>query len=130
VYEWVDHTAELELRIEAASVAEIFAEALLALAELMKSDGGGEPARHELAASAPDRATLLVEWLNELVYLAEARGFVPQRVEHLELSDTDVEATVSGRRAVPRPLVKAVTYHGLSLDEVGGGWRATVVLDV
>jgi SHS2 domain-containing protein len=133
VYQWVDHTAELELRLEAGSAEELFSDAARALAELM--DGGdaggtGEPAREELAASAPDRATLLAEWLNELVYLAEVRGFVPGRVERLELGETDVEAVVEGRRTAPRPLVKAVTYHGLTLVGEGGRWSATVVLDV
>jgi SHS2 domain-containing protein len=130
VYEWVDHTAELELRLEAGSAEELFSEALQALAELMDAGDAGEPASEELAASAPDRATLLVEWLNELVYLAEARGFVPERTERLELGETDVEAEVAGRRASARPLVKAVTYHGLTLVEEAGRWRATVVLDV
>jgi SHS2 domain-containing protein len=133
VYEWVDHTAELELRLEAGSAEELFSDAARALAELM--DGGdaggpGEPVREELAASAPDRATLLAEWLNELVYLAEVHGFVPERVERLELGETDVEAMVEGRRTAPRPLVKAVTYHGLTLVGEGGRWSATVVLDV
>jgi SHS2 domain-containing protein len=130
VYEWVEHTAELELRVEAESLEEVFSEALRALAELLDGDEGGVADRHELSASAPDRATLLVEWLNELVYLAEARAFVPQRVERIEVGETDVEALVHGRRGAPRPLVKAVTYHGLALAEEAGGWRATVVLDV
>jgi SHS2 domain-containing protein len=130
VYEWVEHTAELELRVLADSAEELFAEAMRALAELMDAEEGGEPARHELTASAPDRATLLAEWLNELVYLAESRGFVPDRVERFQLGEVDVEATVSGRTATPRPLVKAVTYHGLSLAESDGRWSATVVLDV
>ena len=130
MYEWVEHTAELELRVEASSADGIFVEALRALAELMDAGEAGEAARHEVATSAPDRATLLVEWLNELVYLSEARGFVPERVARLELGETDLEASVVGRRAATRPLVKAVTYHGLTLVEEDGRWRATVVLDV
>jgi SHS2 domain-containing protein len=130
VYEWVEHTAEIELRVEAASLEQLFSEALRALAELLDGEKGGEPDSHELSASAPDRATLLVEWLNELVYLAEARAFVPERVERIEVGKTDVEALVRGRRGASRPLVKAVTYHGLTLAEETGGWRATVVLDV
>jgi SHS2 domain-containing protein len=130
VYEWVEHTAELELRLEAASAEELFAEGLRALAELLDGELEGEPARHAVATSAPDRATLLADWLNELVYLSEAEAFIPKRVERIALSETDLEAEVAGRRARPRPLVKAVTYHGLSLAEEGGRWRATVVLDV
>jgi SHS2 domain-containing protein len=133
MYRWVDHTAELELHLEAATEQDVFREALAALGELLRehSDGGaGEPARHELSASAPDRPTLLAEWLSELAFLAETEAFIPERTDSLELSEDELTATVSGRRASPPHLVKAVTYHRLELREQEGAWRATVVLDV
>jgi SHS2 domain-containing protein len=133
VYEWVDHTAELELHLEAPTPEGVFAEAMDALRELLverMDDARGEPARHDVHASAPDRATLLAEWLSELVYLAESEGLVPERAESLHLSDDFVDATVSGVRASPPNLVKAVTYHRLEMAQADGSWRATVVLDV
>jgi SHS2 domain-containing protein len=133
MHRWVDHTSELELRIEADSEIAVFEEALEALLELLDErlgDRGGERARHEVTASAPDRATLLAEWLSELVYLVETEDFVPERVERLDLGDGDLEARVEGRRTRPPHLVKAVTYHRLEMREHDGSWRATVVLDV
>jgi SHS2 domain-containing protein len=134
LYRWVDHTAELELHLEAPTEEGAFGEALAALGELLaeRSDDLdlGDPARFEVHASAPDRPTLLAEWLSELVYLVETEGFLPQRVERLELGDDSLEATVAGRRSSPAHLVKAVTYHRLSLEERDGAWQATVVLDV
>jgi SHS2 domain-containing protein len=135
MYRWVDHTAELELQVEAASERAVFGEALSALGKLLaeRTDDEGMPAeraRHEVSASAPDRATLLAEWLSELVFLVESEGFVPEAVERLELSDTGVEATVAGRRGSPPHLVKAVTYHRLDMWEENQTWRARVILDV
>jgi SHS2 domain-containing protein len=134
LYRWVDHTAELELHLEAPTEESAFGEALAAFGELLaqRSDDPdlGDPARFEVHASAPDRPTLLAEWLSELVYLVETEGFLPQRVERLELGDDSLEATVAGRRSSPAHLVKAVTYHRLSLEERDGAWHATVVLDV
>ena len=133
MYRWVDHTAELELHVEAATEREIFLEALAALGELLGERtelDTAQPARHEVHASAPDGATLLAEWLGELAFLAESEGFVPERVDELELSDDQFAATVSGRRADPPHLVKAVTYHRLELRESDHGWHARVVLDV
>jgi SHS2 domain-containing protein len=147
VYRWVDHTAELELQLEAATEEGIFAEALAALGELLgeRSSGApGDPARHEVSASAPDRPTLLAEWLSELVFLAETEQFVPHQVDSLSIERSshteprdvrahravDLEATVSGRRASPPHLVKAVTYHRLEMHEQDETWRARVVLDV
>jgi SHS2 domain-containing protein len=129
----VDHTAELELHVEGRSEDDVFTEALVAFGDLLaeRSDAeGGERARHDVSASAPDRATLLAEWLSELVFLAESEGFVPERVDAIELSRDTVNATASGVRSSPPNLVKAVTYHRLAMTEEDGAWRATVVLDV
>jgi SHS2 domain-containing protein len=131
MYRWVDHTGELELEIEAVSEADVFVDAAQALGELL---GGGEPAgeraRRSVQAQADDRATQLAHWLEELVYLAEVHGFLPERVAAVELAADRVAATVDGHVGSPPHLVKAVTYHGLSFARSGEGWRATVVLDV
>ena len=135
MHRWVDHTAELELEIEAESEQGVFEEALAALGGLLaeradEEEDQGEPARHEVVASAPDRATLVAEWLSELAYLAETDGFVPHAVERLELSDNALEATVVGRHGSPPHLVKAVTYHRLGMWEEDETWRARVIFDV
>lgn len=130
MYRWIDHTAELELAIEAPSDAGVFADALAALGQLLGEEAGGEAARHEISASASDRPALLVEWLSELVFLAETEAFVPERVERLDLAVDRFRATVEGRRGNPPHLVKAVTYHRLDFRQQGDVWRATVVLDV
>jgi SHS2 domain-containing protein len=130
MFRWVEHTAELELEIEAPTEAAVFEAALDALAELT-GDGDGPPAAHEVALEADERALLLVEWLSELAYLAEAEGFVPERIAALELRDGGLRARVVGRRGEPAHLVKAVTLHRLELREDDTvGWRARVVLDV
>jgi SHS2 domain-containing protein len=129
-YSWLDHTGEVELSIEAESEREIFALGLEALGELLADEPGGEPIRRRVSLASADRATLLADWLGELVYLAETEGFLPERLEELALDGTSLRATFAGRAARPRNLVKAVTYHGLELSPAEGGWRARIVLDV
>jgi SHS2 domain-containing protein len=128
-YEWVDHTGEMELRIAADSEAGVFAEALAAYREL----GGGEgeeEAVAEIGLNGVDRADLLAQWLDELVYLADTRGFIPERILDVEVWPDALRATVAGRVGSPSPLVKAVTYHGLGFTFDGTRWHAQVVLDV
>jgi SHS2 domain-containing protein len=130
VYRWVDHTSEVELSVEAATEHDVFVDAMRGLAELLGEEPHGDVRRREVEVAASDRATALAEWLAELVYLSETDGFLPEQVAALELDDGALRATVEGRTATPRYLVKAVTYHGLELAPVGGRWRARVVLDV
>ncbi len=128
-YEWVDHTAELELRIEAPSEELVLHAAMEALAELL-GPAAGSSQTHELEVKAADRAALLAEWLEELVFLAETESFVPLSAD-IALYNTSLRAVVSGQTGEPRPLVKAVTYHGLAFEQRSDGvWRARVVLDV
>jgi SHS2 domain-containing protein len=89
MFRWVEHTAELELRVGASSEEGVFREALAALGELLQEHSDqsrGRPAAHEVNASAPDRPTLLAEWLNELVFLAESEQFIPETVEALSIT--------------------------------------------
>ena len=135
MYRWIDHTAELELEVRAASEEKVLAEALAALAEILAGgEGAGE--RHgpgtsrRVVIEARTRAVLFAEWLAELAFLAETEGLVPERIAELALGAERLEATVEGRLAEPRHLVKAVTYHRLEFEPNGDGWRATAVLDV
>jgi SHS2 domain-containing protein len=130
MYEWIDHTAEVELHVKAESREEVFREALAAFAELVSRNDRGERVEHEVTVEAQDDATLLAEWLGELVFLVETDDFVPERLERLELDGTRLRAVVAGHRGRPAHLVKAVTYHGLALARSGDVWRAKVVLDV
>lgn len=126
---WVEHTGELELKVEAPSEEAVLAEAAEALSGLL-SDERGAAARREVSVSASDPATLLAEWLNELVFLSETESFVPERVSELALVENGLRAVVDGRRGTPKTLVKAVTYHRLELAPGDGGWLGRVVLDV
>jgi SHS2 domain-containing protein len=128
VYRFVDHTAELEIELESESQEGILQEALRAFAELA-ANGGGDPSAREVVVAARDLPGLLVAWLDELVFLAETEGFIPEMAE-LSLAGSEVRAALHGHVAEPRPLVKAVTLHRLRFRAEGGVWRGRVVLDV
>ncbi|HSC92333.1 MAG TPA: archease [Gaiellaceae bacterium] len=129
-YTWREHTAEIELVIDATSEEAVFADAADAFARLVELDAGGAAVAHDVAVDAPDRAALLVAWLDELIYLADVEGFVADRVEGLRLRAGGLDATLVGRRTTIDPLVKAATYHRLVFGREEGRWHARVVLDV
>jgi SHS2 domain-containing protein len=135
MYRWVDHTAEVELELEAASECELFADALRALAELLGfdvSDRSRDVEERAVQAVATDRAALLAAWLEELVFLAESDGFVGTELVALELPEDShrLVSRVRGFVGDPPPLVKAVTLHRLLFERRGSGYAARVVLDV
>jgi SHS2 domain-containing protein len=129
-YHFAEHGGEVELELDAPTEAGVFGAALAAFAELVAADEKGAVARHELKLEGDDRALLLVDWLNELVYLAEVEQFVPEHVEAFELTDGRLRATVAGHHGHSRPLVKAVTLNNLRFANEEGAWHGRVVLDV
>ncbi len=131
-HELLEHTADLGVRAHGATLEELFEQATLGLAEVLGAwrPGGGEVL--PVAVEAGDRGGLLVDWLNEVVYVQEVRG--------ASLAAVDVERVADGRAAgsltlAPEPpsggiYVKAVTYHQLKVERRAGGWLAEVYLDV
>jgi SHS2 domain-containing protein len=129
MHEWVEHTSELELRIDADTAEGVVAEATAAMVDVL-GEPDGEPFTRELSVEAGDAGALLAAWLEELVFLAEHDGLIAQTARRVEPASGRLSAEVTGRRGRPSHLVKAVTYHRLAVAPVDGGWRATVVLDV
>ena len=129
MYEWRDHTAEIELHIVAPTAEAVLADAVDAFGRYIEVDDGGEPARHELELEAGDRGALLVALLEELIFLADTEGFVPDRAA-LQVDGDRLVGELDGRRTRIDPIVKAATYHGLRFDRDGAAWEARIVFDV
>lgn len=128
-----DHVGEVRLRIEAPTLAGLFEEAAHGLAELMLGTAPASPVGRveRIAIQAGDREALLVDWLNELIFLAETRSRIYTDVRVHRASDTALEAEVRGvAPEVVRTLVKAATLHDLKVEASPLGFAATVVLDV
>lgn len=128
MYRFVEHTAELEVELEADSPEGVLEEALRAFAELA-GPGAGDVVERRIDLTAPDLPALLAAWLDELVYLADAERLVPESAD-VSVTGSRVAGLVRGRRGEPRPLVKAVTLHRLRFRPEDGVWRGRVVLDV
>jgi len=132
-HELIDHTSEVRLRLRAASLGALLAEAGRALAELQLR--GVERPVHagfkRVQLAAPDRERLLVDWLNELIFLAETERWVATGFE-IERVDARSIIVRAGGVEVPRArgLVKAATLHGLRITDVDGALEGEVILDV
>jgi SHS2 domain-containing protein len=128
MYRFADHTAELEVELEAESAEGVLVEALRAFAELA-GEADGEVVEHPVDIAASDLPALLAAWFDELLFLADAERLIPEGAE-VSISGSRATGVVRARRGEPRPLVKAVTLHRLRFRPEDGVWRARVVLDV
>ena len=130
---FVDHTSEIGLQVRAGSFPELLAEAGRGLARLMLREvpAEAEGEAREIEVSAHDRESLLVDWLNEILYVAETGLWIPLEIELLEATDSRLRARARGVTVEVSPsLVKAATFHGLEVVETAEGVSAEVILDV
>jgi SHS2 domain-containing protein len=129
-YEVLEHTADVGIRAEGADLGELFEQAALALADIEGARGSRPGARVTVALEAPDPGALLVDWLNELIYLLEGGGRLAS-VEVSSATERTLEAEIEIAAGTAEGLaVKAATYHRLKVERAGPGWMAEVYLDV
>lgn len=132
-YEEIEHTADLALRCGGPDLAALFRSAALGMYRLMGAQEAVPPsgATDRVSLAAPDTESLLVDWLGELAYRAEARGQIFRDITFEALTATRLEAVLRGGAAERlETVIKAVTYHGLEVTETRQGYAATVVFDV
>jgi SHS2 domain-containing protein len=131
-----DHTADRGIIVRADDLPELFAAAAVGMFAGMYELEGLVPDRsRHLSVTATDRELLMVAWLQELIFWYEVEDEIVTEARVHEIDETSLRATVRGRKLGPDVLqtgaaVKAVTYHGLSLRPIDGGWEAVLLFDV
>jgi SHS2 domain-containing protein len=135
-YETFEHTADIGLRIRAKNLSELFSEASIGLFSLLLQGTDRVEERTsrklELAADLPE--DLLHDWLSELLFLFETEHLVFRRFD-VQASDSSVRGTCFGElleeeRHHPEMEIKAVTYHGLNIQQVGDQYESSVIFDI
>jgi SHS2 domain-containing protein len=131
-----EHQADVGLQIDSVDGPTLFSDAGLAyLALVCELAAVREREVYDLACQACSVEELLVDWLNELIFLVEGRRVLWRRIELAEFSETSLRAVLHGEPVDParhefRSVVKAATYHALVVARDRDGWHARVILDV
>jgi SHS2 domain-containing protein len=153
-FEYLDHTADVAVRVRAPDFAGLLREATLALRDIIL-DPSSSPSSPTVPASesfrvsleAEDREALLVDYLNEIVFRFDTSRFLPANLEVAFASPEDrgkvgsprKPARLDGRllgetfdpsRHVLRTEVKAATFHGIEVREGPAGLEVDVVFDL
>jgi SHS2 domain-containing protein len=136
MHELFEHTADLGLRATAPDLNGIFAEMAACLVSAMVEDPTTvQPAQAvRVEVSGADREFLLFDWLKELLLRFETDHLLFGAFD-VSVADAGLVATARGEpydpaRHVLAHEVKAVTYHGLRVEQTPDGWLAEVIVDI
>lgn len=131
-FEEIDHTADRAFRVTGRDMVALLENAARAMQTLDGPRPAAEPsATQEIEVKGVDRETLLVNWLNEILYLEQVQGLMCVRFQICELKHDSVRArveTCEGDQNITQ--IKAVTFHNLKIRETSEGLEAEVVVDV
>jgi SHS2 domain-containing protein len=136
MYETFEHTADLGLRVKAADLPTLFAEAGRGLTSIIVANlEEVRPVRAvNIALPSAPLDELLFDWLAEILYAFES--------ERLLLTEFKASIDNTGLKAVARgePVdesrhrleheIKAITYHGLKVEQTPDGFLAEVIVDI
>lgn len=132
-YRVLDHDADICLEVYGSSMEELFRSAAKALFSLITDPGSVSPSLTRTVI-AEGNGELLVNFLNELLYLFDTQRFIPCDVS-VSFTGRGLSATLLGEvfddgRHVIEQEMKAVTYHKFAITETDGMFSAIIVIDV
>lgn len=135
-YRFLEHTGDAFLEASGASLAEAMAGAAQALFAVMV-DLRGVKVRQwaDVHVVSTGASSLLVDWLNELIYQWETTGLLLRRFVVERATETEITARCGGEPSDPqrhrlKAQVKAATYHQAQVARRGGRWTVRVILDL
>jgi SHS2 domain-containing protein len=136
LFEVIDHTADIGIVAYGADIKQVFANAALGLFSLMADlDDLKEDVERKLELASEDAEILLVEWLNELIYIFDVEHIIFKRFEIIELTGNRITARCFGGKIKPgqhqlKREIKAATYHMLRISKEDGGYRVQIIFDI
>ncbi len=135
-YDYFDVAADVGVTAWGPTLPQAFAHAGLAVFALMV-DPAGVKAREsrEVSAQGETPEALLVNWLNECLYVHDVEGFVVKEIEFPVFEENRVHSLLRGEtldsaRHRVGTVVKAATFHELQISQASGRWEIRVILDI
>jgi SHS2 domain-containing protein len=135
-FEVLEHPADIGFRAFGSTLSELYGTSALAMLSIAGDPAAADPREERrLTVVSGDRESLMVDWLNEVLYWFDGRLFAFRDFRVESLTDDRIEAVGVGEPRDPerhrtRLIVKAVTYHQLVVAERDGAWIAEVYLDI
>lgn len=135
-FELFETTADVGIMAWGGTPEELFANAARGMFALMvDSESVQSTGILPIEAQGRDLPSLLVAWLNELLYRCETEEWVPSDVRVMEVKGGRATGELAGEPADRerhrfKGIVKAATYHLVECHKADDRWRARIVFDV
>lgn len=136
MFETFEHTTDLGLRVRAAELNDVFAEAGRGLFSIIVENP--DAIRPQLTLTielkAKNQEKLFFDWLSELLFRFDNQQWVFCRFD-VKITGASLKAKIAGehvdhsRHWFMRE-VKSITHYGLMVKKLGEHWEAEAIVDI
>jgi len=133
MFEEINHTADLAIKIVSDNINDLFKEAGYGLFFLMyRKKFKKKIDRHIVNLSSNNYETLLIDFLNELIYLNDSKDFVLTDCDIKLENSYKLKAVAKGFNNGNPPLnsIKAATYHNLKIKKDNLKYSTVITFDI
>ena len=134
-----DHTADVGLIVYGESLKTLFENAAVGFFHLITDLRRVKTQRtrqvHIGRYEEESLERFMVDWLGELLYLHDVENLLFRRFTVSSVGKEGLEGVAEGEAFqegvhIIKTEVKAVTYHGIKVEQKNGSWRARVIFDL
>lgn len=133
-YSFVEHTADIRMKVKGPTLKKIFKDALLGMVKILNplKLPDKQPVMRKIHIVAPDPTALMVDFLNEALTLMHSRREAYVRVNFQSLTQKELQATLMGFKVGGfGEDIKAVTYHEAQVKRGSRGtWQTYIIFDI
>jgi len=128
MYRFLEHVSDLIIEGENATFEKALEDVAQGMTTQMGGEGASEVETLEVEVKEENREDLVVAALTAVISECEAEVFTPKKIS-IERIEGGVKIRISGERKAHENIIKAVTYHGLKIEE-NEKCRITVLFDI
>jgi SHS2 domain-containing protein len=132
----IEHTADIGFEVQGKTREQVFEAAALAFFHIMwRMVHHKENQPETIIVKGNDQQELLVNFLEEFLYLYDAKRLICSQLKILSMSDREIRVKVwlqkfDDKQDQELLTVKAVTYHQLYIGKKNHIWSAQIFLDI
>jgi SHS2 domain-containing protein len=132
----LDISGDIGLTAFGGSLQEAFVNVAIGMYSLMTGlDAVATTKTIHVSVESQSPDSLLVSWLNELIFHFDTYGFIGKEIDINEFSETRISALIAGEEFDPerhegKLLIKAATYHQLRIEKKDERWEISVIFDI
>ena len=132
------------MRVYGKNLTELFTNALIGMFQSIAPNEPGctiknniikctkLPFTQNIEITSPDVSALLVDFLSEALTLSDIHNQAYFDVSIKEINELFINGILHGLKLTNLDImeIKAVTYHGLNVQEINGNWQADIIFDI